>query len=227
MSQQVDALRRRVLYAPVRRSALGEVFADVELAAESIIRDASAVKSIRRRLGGSLPDLLADSYEAVALLVGSELDLATSGPRGLGRATEEIPRLAAAFRVDTASSKQLGPPMEDLCIAGFASAVVVDVIGRPQPTKFRHRPLDTLIEQWVTHGIGVWSDWPDEVLAIVSECTRTQRQEFVRVAERCGLVRRHRRRGDRKRLDRSGFMLLAAGANLLAAHSALNDDWFD
>lgn len=219
-----------VSYVPSRRFAIPDVFDAVESVAASIVRDAAAVKSIRRRLrGGPLPELLAEAYEPVALLVGSELDLAASGARGLGRTSAEIPRLAAAFRarVDAESSEQLGPLMEDLCIAGFASAVVIDVIGRPQPTRFRRRPLDALIEQWVTHGIGVWSDWPDEALAVVSECTRLQRQEFVRATERSGLVRRHRRRGDRKRVERSGFMLLAAGANLLAAHSALHDDWFD
>jgi hypothetical protein len=184
---------------------------------------------VKRRLGDPvLRDTLERSYPCITLLVGSELDAQTPGDRGLGRVTNSIPRFGGRFRAQLTGDfvATFGPLMEELCIAGFGAGAAYDALARAEPTTLRNRDLDELTWQWVSRCIGSWSDWSNSAHSLAEASGTPQSERFLRIAEDDGLTKGLRKKAKREDIQKTLFMLSAAGMNLFAAHTPTADSWF-
>jgi hypothetical protein len=229
-SNELSRLRQQITYEPARRERILDVFADVAGTARSVVTDTKLLDAMQRDgRWKRLAAILAGCYEAVTLLVGSELDTETPGERGLGRLSTRIPRLGGAFRSRVARTQPsvLGAPMEDLCIAGFAAGAVIDAAASPAGTLYRARDLDALVVKWMAHGIGNWEGWSEQVTSVVAACVGPQLEAFSEVARANKLTTGLRAGRKQQAVDAIGFMLVAAGRNLLSAHGAYNDHTFE
>lgn len=155
------------------------------------------------------------AYGCIELLVGSELDVATRGRRGLGRISEEPPRFASRFRrgLTGTAAAVIGSDMEGLCLAGAAGALSYDALLDDGPSAIRVRPPDRLVELWVPHFAVSLGDASGDFLTILDLVAGLLIEELVDLCGRLELYGRRPAR-DVEAVQRTAILLVGAGADL-------------
>jgi hypothetical protein len=229
---ELARLRRSISYKPTQLDNAPTILRRAEAAGSAAfdptLNDEICEQIHRRFRDPSIVNELRRHYECVTLLVGSELDTSTPGNRGLGRVTTATPRLGGTFRseLNSSAAQMLGPVMEELCICGYGAGVVIDAAGTDGPSTVRDRDHDALLYHWVGRNIDTARTWPDPVVELVFACAEDALTKFRDAASSLGLARGLRSKHKLELVDRTGFLLVSAGAELFASLTKRGDRWF-
>ena len=165
--------------------------------------------------------VLVDAYDAlvpcVEAFVATELDTETPGQRGLGRSTDESPRLGGAFReqlVTPAARREYGPLIEQMVFETYAGTAAALQTFYKEPTPPKVRPANEVFELWVpriyvgTQGLG------DNTMSVITAAHADTEKAIMDAAERHGLLSGFRRSKRERTLVASASFWVAAGASL-------------
>jgi len=188
-----------------------------------------AAAAARARVEGEeVRGLLDRLYQGVAILVGSELDTATSGERGLGRASSSPPRFGGAFRGSLAvePAAAFGELLERLVIDGFAAGAAYDHLLDDGPSPIRDREPDDVVGFWIPRMYAGLSGASRSILELLDAVGDEDLGRLDELARRHGLVRGLRKGAKREVLSEIGVFLLGAGVDLFLCATSRSDAEF-